>query len=112
MVPWKFTGQAGWAQINGRDDIPIPTKVEYDEYYLNPSGFIPRGLPRLLSFRRKPESRKTDWIPCQARNDIRYPAACSGVVHFASARPGAPLSISARGRMAAEVRGPIHFSGG
>ena len=23
-----------------------------------------------------------DWIPCQARNDIRYPAACSGVVHL------------------------------
>jgi hypothetical protein len=46
MVPWNFTlaktcglagqaGQAGWAQINGRDDIPIPKKVEYDEYYLN-----------------------------------------------------------------------------
>jgi lipopolysaccharide/colanic/teichoic acid biosynthesis glycosyltransferase len=24
----------GWAQINGRDDIPIPRKVECDEYYL------------------------------------------------------------------------------
>ena len=55
---------------------------------LNVSGFIPRGLPRLSSFRRKPESRKTDWIRpyqvrgrlCQARNDIRYPAACGGVV--------------------------------
>ena len=28
-------GITGWAQINGRDDIPIPKKVEYDEYYLN-----------------------------------------------------------------------------
>ena len=27
-------GITGWAQINGRDDIPIPVKVEYDEYYL------------------------------------------------------------------------------
>jgi O-antigen biosynthesis protein WbqP len=27
-------GITGWAQINGRDDIPIPIKVEYDEYYL------------------------------------------------------------------------------
>jgi O-antigen biosynthesis protein WbqP len=27
-------GITGWAQINGRDDIPIPKKVEYDEYYL------------------------------------------------------------------------------
>jgi O-antigen biosynthesis protein WbqP len=24
----------GWAQNNGRDDIPIPKKVEFDEYYL------------------------------------------------------------------------------
>lgn len=28
-------GITGWAQINGRDEIPIPLKVEYDAYYLN-----------------------------------------------------------------------------
>ncbi|ADW19312.1 sugar transferase [Desulfobulbus propionicus DSM 2032] len=27
-------GLTGWAQINGRDDLPIPVKVGYDEYYL------------------------------------------------------------------------------
>jgi O-antigen biosynthesis protein WbqP len=27
-------GLTGWAQINGRDEIPIPAKVDYDEYYL------------------------------------------------------------------------------
>ena len=27
-------GLTGWAQINGRDEIPIPTKVELDVYYL------------------------------------------------------------------------------
>jgi O-antigen biosynthesis protein WbqP len=27
-------GITGWAQINGRDDLPIPVKVEYDEQYL------------------------------------------------------------------------------
>ena len=27
-------GITGWAQINGRDDLPIPIKVEYDVYYL------------------------------------------------------------------------------
>jgi len=27
-------GVTGWAQVNGRDDIPIPLKVEYDAYYL------------------------------------------------------------------------------
>ena len=27
-------GITGWAQIHGRDEIPIPQKVEYDNYYL------------------------------------------------------------------------------
>jgi O-antigen biosynthesis protein WbqP len=27
-------GLTGWAQINGRDDVPIPQKVELDAYYL------------------------------------------------------------------------------
>jgi len=27
-------GLTGWAQINGRDELPIPVKVEYDEHYL------------------------------------------------------------------------------
>lgn len=27
-------GLTGWAQINGRDELPIPAKVEFDEYYL------------------------------------------------------------------------------
>lgn len=30
MIP----GITGWAQINGRDDLPIPVKVEHDVYYL------------------------------------------------------------------------------
>ena len=28
-------GLTGWAQINGRDEIPIPQKVQLDTYYLN-----------------------------------------------------------------------------
>jgi O-antigen biosynthesis protein WbqP len=28
-------GSTGWAQINGRDDLPIELKVVYDEEYLN-----------------------------------------------------------------------------
>ena len=28
-------GLTGWAQINGRDDLPIPVKVDYDAEYLN-----------------------------------------------------------------------------
>ena len=28
-------GITGWAQINGRDDLPIPQKVDLDEYYLH-----------------------------------------------------------------------------
>ncbi len=27
-------GLTGWAQINGRDELPIPVKVGYDHHYL------------------------------------------------------------------------------
>ena len=27
-------GLTGWAQVNGRDDLPIPIKVKFDEYYM------------------------------------------------------------------------------
>ena len=30
----------GWAQINGRDELPIPVKVEFDEYYLLNRSFV------------------------------------------------------------------------
>jgi len=33
-------GITGWAQINGRDDIQIPVKVEYDEYYMKHQSFF------------------------------------------------------------------------
>jgi len=33
-------GITGWAQVNGRDDIPIPLKVKYDEYYLKNKSFF------------------------------------------------------------------------
>lgn len=36
MVP----GITGWAQINGRDNLSIPAKVQYDEYYLQHRSFI------------------------------------------------------------------------
>ena len=32
-------GITGWAQINGRDDLPIPQKVEFDEYYMKHRSF-------------------------------------------------------------------------
>ena len=28
-------GLTGWAQVNGRDELPIPVKVQYDEFYLH-----------------------------------------------------------------------------
>jgi O-antigen biosynthesis protein WbqP len=28
-------GLTGWAQVNGRDELPIPVKVEYDAFYLH-----------------------------------------------------------------------------
>jgi O-antigen biosynthesis protein WbqP len=32
-------GLTGWAQINGRDELPIPVKVKFDEYYLKNCSF-------------------------------------------------------------------------
>ena len=32
-------GLTGWAQVNGRDELPIPTKVELDAEYLQFQGF-------------------------------------------------------------------------
>jgi O-antigen biosynthesis protein WbqP len=32
-------GVTGWAQVNGRDDLSIPVKVSFDEYYLNCRSF-------------------------------------------------------------------------
>lgn len=33
-------GLTGWAQINGRDDLPIPKKVEFDYYYYKKQSFL------------------------------------------------------------------------
>lgn len=33
-------GLTGWAQINGRDDLPIPVKVEFDAQYLARRSFL------------------------------------------------------------------------
>jgi len=33
-------GITGWAQINGRDDLPIPEKVDLDEFYLKHRSFL------------------------------------------------------------------------
>jgi len=32
-------GLTGWAQINGRDELPIPEKVALDQYYLQHQSF-------------------------------------------------------------------------
>lgn len=33
-------GITGWAQINGRDELPIPIKVDFDKYYLEHSSVL------------------------------------------------------------------------
>ncbi len=33
-------GLTGWAQVNGRDELPIPIKVEFDAYYLRHRSFL------------------------------------------------------------------------
>jgi O-antigen biosynthesis protein WbqP len=32
-------GMSGWAQINGRDELPVPAKVELDAFYLRHRSF-------------------------------------------------------------------------
>jgi O-antigen biosynthesis protein WbqP len=39
-VHMLIPGVTGWAQVNGRDELPIPIKVEFDEYYLKNKGFL------------------------------------------------------------------------
>lgn len=38
-VHFLTPGLTGWAQINGRDDLLIPVKVKFDEYYLQNRSF-------------------------------------------------------------------------
>jgi O-antigen biosynthesis protein WbqP len=33
-------GLTGWAQVNGRDELPIPVKVEFDQEYLKRKSFL------------------------------------------------------------------------
>jgi Sugar transferases involved in lipopolysaccharide synthesis len=33
-------GLTGWAQVNGRDELPIPVKVQFDEQYLRQQSFF------------------------------------------------------------------------
>jgi O-antigen biosynthesis protein WbqP len=33
-------GVTGWAQVNGRDELPIPVKVEFDAQYLKQQSFL------------------------------------------------------------------------
>ncbi len=35
-----ITGLTGWAQVNGRDELPILVKVDFDEYYLQHRSFL------------------------------------------------------------------------
>jgi len=40
QVHTLLPGLTGWAQVNGRDEIPIPQKVELDAYYLQHRSFM------------------------------------------------------------------------
>lgn len=45
-------GLTGWAQVNGRDELPIPRKVEYDAYYLRHHSFLFDLKILLLTFQK------------------------------------------------------------
>jgi len=45
-------GVTGWAQVNGRDELPIPVKVEFDEFYLrNKSLFLDAKIILMTIFK-------------------------------------------------------------
>jgi O-antigen biosynthesis protein WbqP len=39
-VDQLLPGLTGWAQINGRDELPIPLKVEMDVAYMREQSFL------------------------------------------------------------------------
>jgi len=43
-------GLTGWAQVNGRDELPIPVKVELDAYYLQHQSFLMDMRILLMTF--------------------------------------------------------------
>ncbi|MEI6153252.1 MAG: sugar transferase [Deltaproteobacteria bacterium] len=45
-------GITGWAQVNGRDNLAIPVKVEYDEHYLKNRSFLFDLKILLLTFNK------------------------------------------------------------
>jgi O-antigen biosynthesis protein WbqP len=49
-VHYLVPGLTGWAQINGRDELPIPVKVDYDTYYLQHCSFLLDMRILLLTF--------------------------------------------------------------
>ena len=49
-VDTLMPGLTGWAQINGRDDLPIPQKVQLDVEYLNNKSFFTDIKIILLTF--------------------------------------------------------------
>lgn len=38
-VHHAIPGLTGWAQVNGRDDLALPAKVKYDDYYVRHQSF-------------------------------------------------------------------------
>ncbi|MBI3351083.1 MAG: sugar transferase [Nitrospirae bacterium] len=40
FLPKLIPGLTVWAQVNGRDDFPVPIKAEFDEYYLKRRSFL------------------------------------------------------------------------
>lgn len=45
-------GLTGWAQVNGRDDLTIPAKVGFDEYYMHHRSLLLDLKIALLTFLR------------------------------------------------------------
>ncbi|MEG1931582.1 MAG: sugar transferase, partial [Pygmaiobacter sp.] len=59
-------GLTGWAQINGRDELPIPQKAELDGYYVQHRSFALdvkiffKTIANVLGKKGIVEGKKTD----------------------------------------------------
>lgn len=67
-------GLTGWAQINGRDELEIPKKVEFDAYYLQHQSVVFDLRILLLTFVKVLRREGVKQADSPAKSDLRLPA--------------------------------------
>jgi O-antigen biosynthesis protein WbqP len=67
-------GLTGWAQINGRDELEIPKKVEFDAYYLQHQSMVFDLRILLLTFVKVLRREGVKQADSPAKSDLGSPA--------------------------------------